>query len=62
VGLSWHKADEYVDRVKAVTAEQVQQVAKKYLIDDHLTVGVLVPLPLNGAVVRPTSGVSEHVR
>jgi len=62
VGLSWHKADEYVDRVKAVTAEQVQLVAKKYLIDDHLTVGVLVPLPLNGAVVRPTSGVSEHVR
>ena len=62
VGLSWRKVDEYVEKVRAVTAEQVQQVAKKYLIDDHLTVGVLVPLPLNGAMVRPTSGVSEHVR
>ena len=62
VGLSWRNADEYVERVKAVTAEQVQQVAKKYLIDDHLTVGELVPLPLDGATVRPTSGVSEHVR
>lgn len=62
VGLSWQRVDEYVDRVKAVTAEQVQQVAKKYLIDDNLTVGVLEPLPLNGATVRPTSGVSEHVR
>ena len=62
VGLSWRMADEYVERVKAVTAEEVQQVAKKYLIDDGLTVGVLEPLPLNGAMVRPSSGVSEHVR
>ena len=62
VGLSWRMADEYVERVKAVTAEEVQQVAKKYLIDDGLTVGVLEPLPLNGAIVRPSSGVSEHVR
>ena len=62
VGLSWHRIDEYVERVKTVTAEQVQQVAKKYLIDDSLTVGVLEPLPLDGATVRPPSGVSEHVR
>ncbi|MGH8120130.1 MAG: M16 family metallopeptidase, partial [Gammaproteobacteria bacterium] len=62
VGLSWNRIDEYVERVKAVTAEQVQQVAKKYLIDDNLTVGVLEPLPLDGATVRPHSGVSEHVR
>jgi len=43
VGLSWKLADEYVDKIKAVTAEQVQQVARKYLIDDHLTVAQLEP-------------------
>ena len=43
VGLSWKLADEYVDKIKAVTAEQVQAVARKYLIDDHLTVAQLEP-------------------
>jgi zinc protease len=43
VGLSYKLADEYVDKIKAVTAEQVQEVARKYLIDDHLTVAQLEP-------------------
>jgi zinc protease len=43
VGLPWQKADEYVSKVNAVTAEQVRDVAKKYLIEDHLTVGYLDP-------------------
>ena len=43
VGLSYRLADEYVDKIKAVTAEQVQEVARKYLIDDHLTVAQLEP-------------------
>lgn len=30
----------------AVTAEQVQQVANKYLRDERLTVAVLEPLPI----------------
>ncbi len=47
VGLDWHVVDEYPDRIRAVTAAQVQQVAKKYLIDDHLTVAELVPLPID---------------
>jgi len=51
-----------VERVKAVTAEQVQAVAKKYLVDDSLTVAVLEPQPLDGAVIRPANGGSEHVR
>ncbi len=49
VGLGWQRADEYVDRVRAVTREQLQQVAKKYLVDDGLTVAVLEPLPVAGA-------------
>lgn len=45
-GLGWQKKSEYISRVQAVTAEQVQQVAKKYFNDDALTVAVLKPLSL----------------
>ena len=43
VGLSWKVADEYVGKIKAITAEQVQAVARKFLVDDHLTVAQLEP-------------------
>jgi zinc protease len=46
VDLGWQTKDEYIEQVKAVTAEQVQQVAKKYLIAKNLTVAVLDPLPI----------------
>lgn len=43
VGLGWSRLDEYVDGVQAVTAEQVQAVAKKYLVPGRRTVAELVP-------------------
>ena len=43
VGLGWPKVDEYLENIKAVTPEQVQQVAQKYLVDDHLVVAILEP-------------------
>jgi len=43
VGLDWHLADEYVDRIRAITPEQVQKVARKYLTEDRLTIAVLQP-------------------
>lgn len=46
VGLGWQKADEYVTKVNQVTAEQVRDVARRYLIDDHLSVAYLEPLPI----------------
>lgn len=46
LGLGWKTSEIYVDKIKAVTAEQVQQVAKKYLIDKNLSVAVLEPLPI----------------
>jgi len=55
VGLDWRLMDEYVDRLKQVTPEQVQAVAKKYLVDDHLTVAVLEPQPSNSAS-QPNKG------
>ena len=47
VGLGHQYMDEYVPGVLAVTAEQIQTVAKKYLIEDHLTVAELIPLPID---------------
>ncbi len=46
VGLDWRLADQYVERIKAVTAEQVQAVAGKYLVERQLTTAELVPLPM----------------
>jgi zinc protease len=46
VGLDWQLFERHLENIKAVTAEQVQAVAKKYLIDDHLTVAVLEPQPI----------------
>ncbi len=64
VGLGWQRMDEYVDKIKQITAEQVQQVARKYLVADHLTVGRLEPLPIEpGKAPRaPAMGGSGHVR
>lgn len=47
VGLNWRLMDSYVEKITAVTAQQVQQVARKYLIDDRLTIAVLEPLPID---------------
>ncbi len=43
IGLGWQLMDQYPEKIKAVTAEQVRKVAQKYLIEKHRTVAVLVP-------------------
>jgi len=43
VGVGWQRSAEYVEKVNAVSAEQLQQVAIKYLIEDHLTVVQMLP-------------------
>ncbi|MEC7875707.1 MAG: pitrilysin family protein [Pseudomonadota bacterium] len=62
VGLSWDLADKYVERIKAVTNEQVLSVAKKYLIDDRLTIADLYPLPIqdNSINERKTKDGNAH--
>ena len=63
IGLSWQLADTYVDRIKAVTAEQVRAVARKYLVEDGLTIAELEPQPLEPGVRKPASGGGfGHVR
>ncbi len=52
-GIGYQLMDEYVPQVLAVTAEQIQSVAKKYLINDHLTVAELIPQDLKKANNKP---------
>ena len=60
VGLGWQRQDEYVDKIKAVTAEQIRAVAQKYLIDDQLTVAMLKPLPIDPNKVPEASAQGRH--
>ena len=52
VGLDWRLKDDYVERIRAVTAEQVQAVARKYLTEDRLTVAYLLPVTKGAADAR----------
>ena len=42
-GFSWKDIDYMLEKMQTITPEQVQVVAKKYLIDDGLTIAVLDP-------------------
>ncbi len=59
-GLDWRLADQYVDNIKAVTADQVQQVAQKYFHDNSLTIGHLEPLPIDPATTKPGVNAGGH--
>ena len=44
IAKDWKIADDYVPSVRKVTSQEIMRVAKKYLVPDNRTVGVLVPL------------------
>jgi len=46
-GFSWKILKDYPARLAAVTPEQVQAVARKYLVRDNLTVATLDPQPID---------------
>lgn len=54
--MDWKLADEYVERIKQVTPEQVRAVASKYLVSDNLTLAVLEPLPLDNSSANSAKG------
>ncbi len=55
VGVSWRDVDKILDKIRGVSAEEVQAVARKYFTDDALTVAVLDPQPIDAAAVKPTA-------
>jgi zinc protease len=62
VGLPPTLMDLFVDKLKLVTAEQVQEVARKYLVDDRLTVAYLDPQPLAGKKPSAPPPGSKHAQ
>ena len=52
-GLSYRDIDRALERVKAVSAEQVRAVARQYFVDDQLTVVVLEPQALKQPLPAP---------
>jgi len=63
VGLSWKLNEDYLKHIDAITPQQIQAVAKRYLVPERLTIAILDPLPLPKNYVAPTvqSG-DSHVR
>ena len=60
-GFNWRDYDKLLDKIKSVTPEEVQTVAKKYFSDDALTVATLDPQPVDQvAPKRPTMAVRHH--
>jgi zinc protease len=61
IALSWRAADDYLPSVQKVTPEDIQRVAKRYLVKDNRTVGILIPLPpKEGKPESPGSPIKDH--
>ncbi len=58
VGIGWKKVDEYVDNINQITAEQVRDVARKYLLEDRLNIAYMEPQPMStsGRTGKPAGG------
>jgi zinc protease len=59
-GLPFDSLDLLARKLTGVTAAQVQAVARKYLVDDNLTLAVLDPQPIAGRKPPPPS--VDHIR
>jgi len=59
-GVSWRDIDLLLEKLKSVTAEEVQAVAKKYFSDDTLSIAVLDPQPVENSKPRKPSGAVRH--
>lgn len=51
-GISFRNIDRIIEKLAAVTPEQVQAVAQKFFSDEQLTVATLQPLPLSAQAER----------
>jgi zinc protease len=61
-GINWRDIDKTLDKIRSVSAEEVQAVARKYFNDDQLTVAVLDPQPLESAKPRKPSAAAAALR
>jgi zinc protease len=62
IAFNWRTIDDYIPSIQKVTAEDIQRVAKKYLIPDNRTVGILIPLPPKEEKPAPVgSSIKENI-
>ena len=59
IGLGYKAIPIMLKKIQAVTAQQVQDVAREFIQDDHLTVAVLDPQPLSGKSKKMNKGASH---
>ncbi len=45
----WRLSEEYLPKIRAVTAEDLRRVARQYFVRDHQTTAILIPVPPAGA-------------
>lgn len=62
IGLSYKDIPLMLQKLQAVTAQQVQEVASKIFNDESLTVAVLEPQPLSGKPKHMMGEGGSHVR
>jgi zinc protease len=53
-GLSFRDTDRILEQVRAVTADEVRAAARRYLVEDGLTVATLDPQPMDPQPVNPS--------
>ena len=59
---TWRGIDDYIPSIRSVTPADIQRVARKYLISDNRTVGILVPLPPKEGKTLPSGpAIKERV-
>jgi len=56
IGLPYDSSDLQVKKLQEVSAAQVREVARKYLVDDNLTVAVLDPQRVATGAPAPEGG------
>ncbi len=59
-GQSWRDIDTLLEKIKSVTAEEVQAAARKYFTDDTLSIAVLDPQPIDQSKPKKPSGAVRH--
>lgn len=60
-GMDWRVVDQYLDKIRAVTAAQVHQVANKYLREESLTIAELQPIPNGKRPPAPSGGAPQTI-
>ena len=59
-GIHWRDIDTLLEKIRSVTAEEVQAMAKKYFDDATLTVAVLDPQPLPEDAPKKSAPAGRH--